>query len=865
MRRGRTLAREFVVSRYDAGLAELVSVRCFAKERSLTTSATDQLGTAERVTVLIPRFHASVRLGVRWIGLTLLVVSVAVPALADDAGLEFFEKKIRPVLVERCYKCHSSETANQKGGLRLDRRVSVFDGGDSGAALVVGKPDESLLIKALSWSGVVSEMPPDSKLPDRVIADFREWVARGAAFPADSTPVAAKPRAVDVEQGRGFWSFQPVHTLPAPQVSDPSWPRRKIDSFVREQLVRQQMRPAPEADRRTLIRRLSFDLLGVPTTFAETEAFVADEAPDAYERLVERYLASPHYGERWGRHWLDVARYAEDQPTSEATCKPPRFPFRYRDWVIQALNDDLPYDEFVRRQLAADLLDVPRSELAALGFLGLSPVYHKEPKLAADVISVIVADEWDERLDTVTRSFLGLTVACARCHDHKFDPIKTDDYYALAGVMASTQLVEWPLVETSPEVAAALTEVQRQIIDVELRFDYAKKNRKTPKAEGVDVAPFDAEVARWEAALKALKETKLFEGPIATGVRDAGLWINGDDSAWTLLDYLQGRPRDLPVFVRGNPANPGPIVPRRFLEVLSPRDAKPYQQGSGRRELAEAIVGPVRGSRTRESSDRSLTTSATSLAARVIVNRVWGWHFDRPLVTTPSNFGRLGDAPSHPELLDDLTARFIESGWSLKWLHREIVLSATWRQASRSPTDYHDRDPDNRWLWRMNRRRLEAEAWRDAVLSTSMELDITIQGPSASLDDEKFRRRTVYGIVSRQKPADLFRLFDFPDAKRHTENRLPTTTPLQQLYLLNSPFLQQQAETTARSVLDEQPSSSEEIVHNLFRRILLRDPTTEELTEALSLVKTAAGNVPRESWPFLVHSLFATNEFLYVE
>ena len=793
--------------------------------------------------MLLAKFHASVRLGA-----TIFAVSVAELALAEDDGLEFFEKKIRPVLVERCYKCHSSETAKPKGGLRLDRRAGVFDGGDSGTAIVQSKPDESLLIKALSWSGVVSEMPPDSKLPDRVIADFREWIARGAAFPADSAPVAAKPRAVDIEQGRGFWSFQPVRTVSAPQVSDPSWPRRKIDSFVREQLDRQQMRPAPEADRRTLIRRLSFDLLGVPPTFAETEAFVTDETPDAYERLVERYLASPHYGERWGRHWLDVTRYAEDQPTSEATCKPPRFPFRYRDWVIQALNDDLPYDEFVRRQLAADLLDVPRSELAALGFLGLSPVYHKEPKLAADVISVIVADEWDERLDTVTRSFLGLTVACARCHDHKFDPIKTDDYYALAGVMASTQLVEWPLIETSPEEAAALTEVQRQIIDVELRFDYAKKNRKTPKAEGVDVAPFDAEVARWEAALKALKETKLFEGPIATGVRDAGLWINGDDPAWTLLDYQQGRPRDLPVFVRGNPANPGPMVPRRFLEVLSPRDAKPYQTGSGRRELAEAIV-----------------RDSASLAARVIVNRVWGWHFDRPLVTTPSNFGRLGDAPSHPELLDDLTARFIESGWSLKWLHREIVLSATWRQASRSPTDFHDHDPDNRSLWRMNRRRLEAEAWRDAVLSASMELDATMLGPSVSLDDAKHHRRTVYGIVSRQKPADLFRLFDFPDAKRHTENRLPTTTPLQQLYLLNSSFLQQQAEATVRVVLDETLSRPEEIARQLFRRILLRDPTTDELREAIGLVRSETGEVPRESWALMAHSLFATNEFLYVE
>ncbi|MBI5760898.1 MAG: DUF1553 domain-containing protein, partial [Planctomycetales bacterium] len=428
------------------------------------------------------------------------------------------------------------------------------------------------------------------------------------------------------------------------------------------------------------------------------------------------------------------------------------------------------------------------------------------------------------------------------------DPIKTDDYYALAGVLASTQLVEWPLVETTPETAAALTEVQRQVIDVELRFDYAKRNRDTAKGQRVDLAPFETDVVHWGATLNTLKDTALFDGPIANGLRDAGLWINGDDPAWTLLDYQPSRPRDLPVFIRGNPANTGQIVPRRFLEVLTPRDATPFQQGSGRRELADAIV-----------------RDAAPLAARVIVNRVWGWHFDRPLVTTPSNFGRLGDAPSHPELLDDLAARFIESGWSLKWLHREIVLSATWRQASRSPTDHRDRDPDNRWLWRMNRRRLEAEAWRDAVLTASAELDTTMFGPSVNLDEAKFRRRTVYGIVSRQKPADLFRLFDFPDAKRHTENRLPTTTPLQQLYLLNSPFLQQQAEATARAVLDEKPPGPAEIARNLFRRILLRDPTRDELTESLSLVRNENREVTNENWLLLAHSLFATNEFLYVE
>ncbi len=790
-------------------------------------------------------FGAALSLGLRVAVCGMLLLG---PASADDK-LEFFEQKIRPVLVERCYKCHSADSPKPKGGLRLDQRAGVFEGGDSGPSVVSGKADDSLVMKAIAWSGAVSEMPPDGKLPDRVIADFREWIARGAAFPADASEAAEKPRPVDIERGRAFWSFQPVHELPAPQASHPGWQRRKIDAFVLARLDQQDMQPAPEADRRTLIRRMAVDLTGIPPSIEEVKAFESDVSEDAYEKLVEQLLASPQYGERWGRHWLDLARYAEDQPTSEATCKPPRFPFRYRDWVIQALNDDLPYDEFVRRQLAADLLDLPRSELAALGFLGLSPVYHKEPKLAADVISVIVADEWDERLDTVTRSFLGLTVACARCHDHKFDPIKTEDYYGLAGIMASTQLVEWPLVDTSPDTAAALTEVQRQIIDGELRFDYAKRNRKTAKDEGVaDLTPFDAEVTRWETSLKELKAVELFKGPIANGVRDAGLWINGDDPSWTLLDYRQQQSRDLPIFIRGNPSNPGKSVPRHFLEVLAPKDAKPFQAGSGRRELAEAIV-----------------SQAAPLAARVIVNRVWGWHFDRPLVTTPSNFGRLGDAPSHPELLDDLTARFMASGWSLKWLHREILKSATWRQSSHSPTSFHDRDPDNRNLWRMNRRRLEAEAWRDAVLMTSGELDLTMTGPSSSLDDAKFRRRSVYGIVSRQRPADIFRLFDFPDAKRHAENRLPTTTPLQHLYLLNSPFLQQQSDATAQAALREAPGDPQEIIRHLFRRILLRDPADAELVEALSLVSDSSGAISAERWTLLAHSLFATNEFLFVD
>ena len=567
------------------------------------------------------------------------------------------------------------------------------------------------------------------------------------------------------------------------------------------------MHPSPEADRRTLIRRVTFDLTGLSPTPEEVEGFVADEAPDAYERLVDRLLASPRHGERWGRFWLDVARYAEDNPTGEATNKAPRNPHAYRDWVIKALNDDLPYDEFVRRQLAADLMPgLPRSEIAALGFIGLAPVYHKEPKLSSEVIATIVADEWDERVDTITRGFLGLTVACARCHDHKFDPIGTADYYALAGVMASTQLVERPLVPADPSAEETLAGLRAQIVDLQLRLGYAKEMKTTAGKQKEDGSKYDAAIADLEARIKALRATKLFDGPTAPAVRDAGLWVDGKDPSWTVLDYRPGASRDLPIFLRGNPANPGPITPRRFPAVLSAGEPRAFGEGSGRKELADGIVG-----------------DAASLAGRVIVNRVWGWHFGRPLVTTPSNFGKLGEPPSHPELLDDLTARFIAGGWSLKALHREIVLSSTYRQSSQGETSAKSTDPENTWLSRANRRRLDVEGWRDAILQVSGSLDPTMGGPSGNLEGAGFLRRTVYGKVSRQRVADVLRAFDFPDANRHGEGRDQTTTPLQQLYFLNSPFLLAQSAALANRTFDRRASPGG-FVKALYRAVLLRDP-----------------------------------------
>lgn len=767
--------------------------------------------------------------------------------LADDTGIEFYEKRIRPALIQHCYKCHSTKAKSVKGGLRLDSKQATLAGGESGRIIVPGKPEESSLIAAISHSGDFSEMPPNRKLPDRVIADFRKWIAIGAPLPEDNIQGGPQPQStIDIEKGRKFWSFQPAKVLPSPKVRNQQWSQRKIDRFVLRKLEDHNLAPAKTASRTTLARRVYLDLIGLPPTQQQLDQFVADNSSAAYTRLVESLLESPRYGERWARHWLDVARYAEDNPTSEATCKPPRFAWQYRDWVIRAMNADLPYNEFVRRQLAADLQkNLPPSELAATGFLGLSPVYHKEPKLSAPVISVIVADEWDERLDTVTRGLLGLTVACARCHDHKFDPIRVQDYYALAGVMASTQLVEWPLVETSAAEAETLTKTREAIVDYQLRVTYAKKMQKAADIENRPTEPYIKLAAQHQKTLDALKAHKLFDGNIANTVRDAGVWVDGSDPDWTNMDYRAGRPRDLPIFTRGNPNLPGKIVPRRFIEVLSKQKPKLFQHGSGRLELADAIVG-----------------DAGPLAARVIVNRVWGWHFGRPLVATPSNFGMLGERPTHRQLLDDLAARFIDNGWSLKWLHREIVLSATYRQASihNEAEKAQTIDPANHLLWRMNRRRLEPEVWRDAVLSVAGRLDTTTFGPSQDLEKPDNLRRTVYGTVSRQRPAGVLQLFDFPDAKRHSDRRVLTTTPLQQLYLLNGSFIQQQATALADSVTDKNQPDRSTAVQHLFQRVLLRDPTPAELKTALALIGSDATGLQ-----LLAHSLLASNEFLFVD
>ena len=752
----------------------------------------------------------------KWITAVLSVLPVAAQTQA-----EFFEKKIRPVLATRCYACHSTKLKSPMGGLTLDTREGTH------------RAVEGKLLAAIRYANPNLQMPPGGKLPDAVIADFERWVADGAPDPRQDAPTAtaSKPAGVDFAKGRTWWAFQPVREYAAPNTG---WARRKADGFILGELEKNDISPSPEADRRTLIRRATLDLTGIAPSFAETETFAADPAPDAYERLVERLLASSQYGERWGRYWLDVARWGEDNPTSEATNPGYPFAWRYRDWVIEAFNRDVPYDRFVKMQLAADLLPgFQRDDLRALGYLGAAPTYHKDLRLSRDVIETLASDDWDERVDAVSRGVLGLTVACARCHDHKFDPISNEDYYSLAGVFASSMAVRRPLSDVDAETERKLTYGQMRQFFLDYLIKLVKGEMSTVREPEQKIARFQAEL------VEVKKATPEVKGDYTHAVIDAGLWVDGTEADLTQLDYRMGKPRDLPIFQRGNPANPGAVAPRHFLTVLEKDKAEPFHSGSGRLELAEKMFG----------------SSSAPLAGRVIVNRVWGWHFGKPLVGTTSDFGTQGDAPTHRELLDDLTARFIAHGWSIKWLHREIMLSSAYRQSSHPREDGRQKDPTNRLLWRMNPRRLDFEAWRDSLLATTGVLNPQMGGPSTELEAPTNLRRTAYARVSRSRLSPLLKLYDFPDPNQHSPNRELTTTPLQQLFVMNSPFAQEQSRLMAERAVAASDDVRER-VRFLYRSILRREADGAEIDLALSYLD-------KGEWAAYTQVLLGSSEFIF--
>ena len=688
---------------------------------------------------------------------------------SSDTDVEFFEAKIRPVLVRHCYKCHSADADKIQGGLQLDFADSTRMGGESGPAVVPGNLQDSLLLSALQHDSF--EMPPDRRLPDNIIADFEQWIESGAVDPRGNAGATAHSTVdgIDIKAGRTFWAFQPPQPAELPD-SIKTYSGR-IDALAEQRLADAGIRPNLRADRTTLLRRLSFDLIGLPPTEEEVETFSTDHEPNAYETQVERLLASPRYGERWTRLWLDVVRYAEDQAHIVGSNKSLFYPnaYRYRDWVINAFNEDLPYNRFLSLQIAADVIDGSSTEdLAALGFIGLGPKYYRrnDPE--------VMADEWEDRVDVVSRGLQGLTVACARCHDHKYDPISTEDYYALAGIFAGTEMHNKPLSD-----------------DIE--------KDKSGNAKNPD---------------KSLHI-----------VRDA-------------------KPHDLTVMIRGDVNNRGDVVPRGFLQVMYPGPRRIFTKGSGRLELAQAITDP-----------------ANPLTARVIVNRIWQQYFGRGLVATPSNFGQLGERPSHPELLDDLAVGFMNSGWSIKWLQRQIVLSSTYQRSSERTAAAAEIDPVNRWLWRMPRRRLSVEGWRDAVLAVTGQLAEQTGGPSMKPDDPAEVRRTIYAEVSRFELSPILSLFDFPDPNAHSSGRLETNTPLQKLFLMNSAFITAHSKVLASELASSTASDVDQSVRKVFHRTLQRDPDEAELSAAKKFLSTAVD----DGLERFAQAMLASNEFWFVD
>jgi len=654
---------------------------------------------------------------------------------------------------------------------------------------------------------------------------------------AQTLPATKKPVAPQTP-----WSFQPLKESPLPKVRNDKWPQTPLDHFLLAKMERAGVKPAAPADPRVLIRRLHLDLTGLPPTPEEVEAYVrashgSPRSPESYKSTVEKLLASPHYGERWGRYWLDLARYVDEtaswlEKTSGAHL--------YRDWVIKAFNDDMPYDQFVMRQIATDQMSFPPEDRHALGFLGLAPTYWKELQLPPDIIKGTVADEWEEHVDTLSRTFLGLTIACARCHDHKSDPITAADYYGIAGVFASVRHAEVPTMDD--KFWQPVKKARESVAALEKERDELKKKKPAP-------ADLTNQVAVIEQKIAGLKtNTPHFNMAMATGVEDAALFvIPAGNNKGTVLDFKPGQSRDLELMKRGDPNNTGDIVPRRFLAAFPAKDGQPrrFTTGSGRLELAQAIV-----------------QEAAPLTARVIVNRVWKFHFGRGIVDTPSEFGPSGEAPTHPELLDDLTVRFIRNGWSIKWLHREILLSAAWQQSSLAP-DSEKRDPENKLFARVPRRRLDFEAWRDSVLATAGTLDRSFGGVATALTSDKNRRRTLYGTVNRHELEPMLRIHDFPDPAAHSASRTETATALQSLFSLNSPFLLAQADALAARLAKEASAELPARITRAHAILFQRPPTAKELAMATRFL--TGRETDRKAWSEYAQALIASNELAFVD
>jgi cytochrome c553 len=760
---------------------------------------------------------------------------------ADDKGkaaIAHFESKIRPALVKHCYECHSEDSKKLGGKLRLDTKEQTLKGGESGPALVAGKPEDSLLIFALKWEDNL-EMPPDEPLPPAVIADFEKWIAMGATDPRSGPPV---PVAPFVETKTTHWSFQPVQNPPVPPVKNVEWPRSEVDRFLLAEIERAGLNPTGDAAPEVLIRRLSFDLTGLAPSYERVHSFVADHrgrGSAAVAALVDELLDSPHFGERWGRHWLDVARYGESNG-NDGLSRNATFPhaWRYRDHVIAAYNADQRFDDFVREQVAGDLMvaadDAGRDrQLVATGFLalGAKPAKAMNENFEMDVV--------DDQIAVVGSGLLGLSIACARCHDHKHDPIPARDYYALAGIFKSTETM-WGMAAHEGLTAPS----------TDLHVLKAAPKWSPPAGFVETVVPIQSDTGK----PRAIPKSKWPDGtPLAMGVRD------------------RPAPEDARINLKGESGKPGDRVPRGFLSACVMPGGKVVEKksDSGRLELADWITRP----------DHPLT-------ARVYVNRVWQHLFGEGLVATPDDFGIYGAKPSHPDLLDFLAARFVkELRWSTKSLIRELVLTRAYQLDSAAGPELVEPDPENRLLTRHLRRRLDAEAIRDRLLSATGELDLTpppgsvirhrdIMVQLAGNLHEPSRHRSVYLCYLRNSPPPELAPFDLPDSLAVAGKRESTASPAQSLFFLNSPFVVAQSRLLARKLVG--PDRSDEVIAtDAIRRTLARDARGGEVARAISLVRDADAHFSelqpdattrREwAWATACQALLATNEFRYVD
>jgi hypothetical protein len=767
-------------------------------------------------------------------------------------GVEFFEKHIRPVLAEKCYSCHSATAEKVRGGLLLDTAEGMRKGGDNGPAIASGKPIESRLIKALKGDGEIKRMPPKEKEPltAEQIAQFEQWIAMGAPDPRTATTTAS---TFDFTKAREHWSFRPVRDPPVPGPLRSQLRTNPIDAFLLADQPEAQAREPQKADKRTLIRRVTFDMIGLPPTPEEVEAFLADNSADAWNKLIDRLLESPHYGEKWGRHWLDVVRYADTAGDNSDFPVPPAY--RYRDYVIASFNADKPFDRFLREQIAGDLLpaateDQRREQIVATGYLAVARRFSSN----IDANHLMIEDV----IDTLGKSVLGLSVGCARCHDHKYDPIPTADYYALYGIFDSTKFA-FPGVEIFPfpkdyvalgsaEDAETLRKWETELGDLAKRHDALMTERRkvyAAQAAGTERPPGVRTLEEVDAEMKAVEKKQKEVSSHPPAVQRA---------------YAVGErpPHDARIQKKGDPKTLGDIVPRGWLHILGGQTVS-EREGSGRRELAAWITDPK-----------------NPLTARVFVNRVWQYHFGRGIAATPNDFGARGEPPTHPKLLDWLTSRFIESGWSVKSLHRLILKSAAYQQASSSP------------LAVMRPRRLTAEETRDALLAVSGDLDRTPGGPQPFPPQGEFRytqhkpfvavypslHRSVYLMQQRIKKHPFLEVFDGADPNVTTAARPLTTTALQALFLMNDPFVHERAATWAAR-LEAFASQDALRVDRAYREAFARPAKPREIEmgeeylgncrAALAEAGVAEAECPRAAWASYARVLLSSNEFVFLE